>query len=323
MQKRCTSAMPSGQGGRSVGPALGTAEGIAEAEADAVGVAVTPASALAASSAVGTGTAGALVLVAEAAAAVADRPEQAEQAGGEEQGREEETHPRTAILVGNAPAVEDPFRPGMVSAPSHAMTPDFPSRHAAALALVTRLHHGPKRAGDVPTFSSTTSARVARRVPRGLALAATGEGVAEEREEAMVIAALGHDALEDTPVTAAELRPVFGDRGVALVQGMTNPIGDHDHGPYILQVAAAEEAVRVIKLSDLYDNCTGVAHCLFELGVPWAESFFLPVTRPMIAALEKTTFALYPRTAALLLGMVRTSLALLEDEVARYRAASA
>jgi hypothetical protein len=139
----------------------------------------------------------------------------------------------------------------------------------------------------------------------------------------MVIAALGHDALEDTPVTADELRPVFGDRGVALVQGMTNPIGDHDHGPYVLQVAAAEEAVRLIKLSDLYDNCTGVAYCLFALGVPWTEEFFLHVTRPMIAALEKTTFSLYPRTAALLFGMVRTSFALLEDEVARYRAASA
>jgi hypothetical protein len=43
----------------------------------------------------------------------------------------------------------------------------------------------------------------------------------------------------------------------------------------------------------------------------------------MVAALEKTTFPRYPRTAERLFGMVRTSLTLLQDEVARYRAASA
>lgn len=196
------------------------------------------------------------------------------------------------------------------------MTDDFAHRHAAALALVTRLHAGQKRAGDVPTFHHL--ARVSRVLQ--ITLAETGEGTPEERD-AMVIAALGHDALEDTSATADDLRPVFGDRSVVLVQGMTNPLGDHDHGPYIQQVAGAEEAVRLIKLSDLYDNTTSVTHCLFVLGVPWATSFFLPVTRPMIAALGGTAFSIYPRAAARLGAMVRTSMALLEDEIERFRAA--
>ena len=196
------------------------------------------------------------------------------------------------------------------------MSDDFATRHAAALALVTRLHEGQKRSGGVPTFHHL--ARVSRVLE--VTLCETGEGTREERE-AMILASLGHDAIEDTPVTADELRPVFGDRAVELIQGMTNTIGDHDHGPYIRQVTAAEEAVRVIKWSDLYDNTTGVVYNLFDLGVPWAESFYLPISRPMIAALSETAFTIYPKAAGRLAAMVRTSMRLLDDEIARFRAA--
>jgi hypothetical protein len=192
------------------------------------------------------------------------------------------------------------------------MEASYADRHAAALALVKRLHEGQTRSGGVPTFHHL--ARVSRVVEH--TLAATGEGTLVERE-AMAIAALGHDALEDTPATPADLLPVFGERCVTLIQGMTNPLGDHDHGPYVEQVAAAEEAVRLIKLSDLYDNTTGVVYCLFDLGVAWTEGFFLHVTRPMIAALDRTSFTLYPVAAARLRAMVGTSMRLLEDEVGR------
>jgi hypothetical protein len=195
-------------------------------------------------------------------------------------------------------------------------SPSFSQRHADALALVARLHAGQTRAEGVPALHHL--ARVSRVIQ--LALEATGEGTEAERE-AMIIAALGHDAIEDTEATAESLRPVFGDRCVEIIVGMTSPLGDADHGPYIRQMEAAEEPVRLVKLADLYDNTIGVVYGLKSLGLDWARGFFLPLTRPMVAALSRTTFPSYPKTASLLWPMVRTALVLLDDEIARFEAA--
>lgn len=194
---------------------------------------------------------------------------------------------------------------------------DYATRRAAALALIQRVHEGQTRAdGSVPAWHHLD--RVSRLLEQ--ALAESAEGTAEERES-IGLAGLGHDSLEDTEVTEAELENVFGRRGLELIVGMTNRLGDDDVAPYVRQVAAAEEGVRLIKLSDLYDNLTSVTFCLFVLKTPWAVDWFLPIVEPMIAAVMPTVFTTYPRAAERLKGMVRASHAMLKDEIARYQAA--
>lgn len=194
---------------------------------------------------------------------------------------------------------------------------DYASQRAEALALITRVHAGQTRAdGSVPAWHHLD--RVSRLLEQ--VLAESAEGTADDRD-AICLAGLGHDSLEDTEVTEAELEKAFGSRGLELIIGMTNRLGDDDVAPYVRQVAAAEEGVRLIKLSDLYDNLTSVTYCLFVLKTTWAEEWFLPIVEPMIAAVMPTAFTTYPHAAERLKGMVRASHAMLKDEIARYKAA--
>jgi hypothetical protein len=188
-------------------------------------------------------------------------------------------------------------------------------RRAKALALIKRVHAGQTRAdGSVPAWNHLD--RVSRLLE--LVLEEEGEGTAEERA-VIALAGIGHDALEDTEVTEDEMREAFGDRGLALVIGMTNREGDEDVRAYVRQVSTAEEGVRLIKLADLYDNCTSVCYDLFVLKPDWADGWFLPIVEPMIAAVLPTPFTTYARTAERLKGMVRSSHAMLKQEIARYR----
>jgi (p)ppGpp synthase/HD superfamily hydrolase len=179
-----------------------------------------------------------------------------------------------------------------------------------ALAFVQKKHRGQFRAGKVPVWHHLLRVSDLLR----LTLSDMKEGTPKERR-IIALAALGHDLLEDTKATDKEIATVFTKRGLELIHGMTNPHGDADHGPYIRAMASAEEAVRLIKLSDLYDNFTSVVHMLPTVGAQWTNSFFLPITMPMHAAIKKTTFTEYPKTAEHLIRLVDSSVQLLESEL--------
>lgn len=197
------------------------------------------------------------------------------------------------------------------------MPSDFPANKLAALAFVQQAHAGQTRAGDVPVWHHL--ARVSGILEQ--ALGETGEGTPDERA-AVILAGFGHDVLEDTDAAEAELAAVFGPRALAIIKGMTNTFGDDHPEPYVRQVAGAAEAVRLVKLADLADNCANVAYTLAFVGARWAEEFFLPIVRPMIDAILETDFAQYPLTAALLKSQVAVNYAVLLAETARFRDAA-
>src|SRR5688572_13418255 len=191
----------------------------------------------------------------------------------------------------------------------------YAERREKALALIKRVHEGQTRAdGSVPAWHHLD--RVSLLLE--MVLSETGEGTSDERED-IALAGIGHDAVEDTEVTNDELLDAFGERGLRLIEGMTNRLGDDDVAPYVRQVAAAEEGVRLIKLADLYDNCTSVLYDLFVLKPAWAEGWFLPIVEPMIEAVLPTEFTAYPVAAERLKAMVRNSRALLRNECIRYK----
>ena len=179
-----------------------------------------------------------------------------------------------------------------------------------ALLFVQKKHHGHFRGGGMPEWQHLL--RVSELLCH--TLSATKEGTASEWRM-IYLSALGHDLLEDTKATKKEIGAVFSLRGLALIEGMTNEIGDSDHSAYIQAMTNAEEAVRLIKLSDLYDNFTSVVFNLSFLGPKWTTSFLLPKVTPMHTAIKKTNFIRYKRTAEFLIKMVDSSAALLESEL--------
>ncbi|MEK9152432.1 MAG: hypothetical protein AAB692_03635 [Patescibacteria group bacterium] len=193
---------------------------------------------------------------------------------------------------------------------------DFADKKSAMLDLVQKYHAGQFRAGEVPVWHHL--ARVSGLLET--VLDATREGSASERED-VIIGALAHDSMEDTTVTPAELRAILGLHGLALVEGMTNRFGDDHPEPYVHQVVENEEGVRLIKLSDLFDNCTSVTFNLYALGTKWNDEYFLPIVRPMISAIMPTLFHAYPKTSEILKAMVRASYANLLEEHRRYKEA--
>lgn len=190
------------------------------------------------------------------------------------------------------------------------MRPNFKT----ALRYIQQKHRGQVRAGNVPVWYH--AARVSQLLR--LVLENEKEGSSAERT-AIIVAALGHDVLEDTNATEKEIAALFGSRGLKLIQGMTNPWGDNVHVPYVRKVASSEEGVRLIKLADLYDNMTSAMYNLHILGVKWAQGYFLPIVTPMWKAVTKTKFNTYKKSAGLLAGMVKISAKMFDEEMGRYK----
>lgn len=183
-----------------------------------------------------------------------------------------------------------------------------------ALDFAKKMHKGQFRAGHVPVWFHL--ARVSNLLSH--ILEESGEGTTEGRF-IISTAGLGHDILEDTKTTEEEVEAVFGRRGFKIIKGMTNIWGDKNVRPYVKQVSLAEEAVRLVKLADLYDNHISVVYNLHLLGLKWTLAYFLPVVTPMRLAVTKTKFKKFRKSAAKLIFLVNSSAFLLEKEIERYK----
>lgn len=183
-----------------------------------------------------------------------------------------------------------------------------------ALAYVQEKHRGQTQANDVPVWYHLT--RVSRRLD--YFLHHFNEGSLEERK-IITRAALGHDLLEDTTATLPEIEKIFGASGMKLIQGMTNEEGDEDVTKYVQKMATESEDVRLIKLSDLFDNITSVTVNFSVLGDEWIRSFFLRIVSPMVEVVTKTEFKKYPKTGEHLKLLVTQSHDLLLEIVEGFK----
>lgn len=178
-----------------------------------------------------------------------------------------------------------------------------------ALSFVQKKTRGQFRANGLPTWHHL--ARVSNILK--FTLNETKEG---NRQDKLLIplASLGHDLLEDTNSSEAEIKEIFEERGLFLIKGMTNWWGDKEKKLYIKQVINSEETVRIIKLADLYDNISDVTYNIKNLGLKWTDSYFLPIVNPMLQAVKKTKFKRYKKTSSLLIFMADAKLSLLLEE---------
>lgn len=133
--------------------------------------------------------------------------------------------------------------------------------------------------------------------------------------EALELAALGHDLLEDTPATENELRLSFGEHALQLIQEMTNREGDTHTAGYVAQMRDASEEARLIKYADLCDNLLNVSYGTRVLGRQWIHDYFLPIVDPMREALDLTSFKKFPKTANILRAAARLARAHLQQSI--------
>ena len=139
--------------------------------------------------------------------------------------------------------------------------------------------------------------------------------------EDLVLAALGHDLYEDTDVDRRDIRRSFSRRVDRWIEGMTNPHGDEDRAAYVAQIREAPEEVKLIKIADLIENTLTVAYGIQDLGIPWTESFFLPIVEEMAPVVTEASYTRYPKTAALLLPVLAFALERLRGNLRRFREA--
>lgn len=186
-------------------------------------------------------------------------------------------------------------------------TPQFKK----ALKFIQKHHGGQFRDNGLPAWHHLL--RVSRILSHTFDV--TKEGNNAQENLVIPLAALGHDIFEDTKATEKEVEKIFGARGLVLIKGMTNWRGDEEKPRYIKQVCASEEAVRLIKLADLCDNYTSVVYNIKALGVPWTQSYFLPIVSPMRSAIAKTKFKTFKKSAAILMTAIERAVILLDEEI--------
>jgi (p)ppGpp synthase/HD superfamily hydrolase len=182
------------------------------------------------------------------------------------------------------------------------------------LDLIKEKHFGQTHANNVPVWHHLE--RVSSRLKYLLDI--YNEGEIEERNK-IILSALGHDVLEDTNVTKEEIISSFANRGYEIIFGMTNESGDNDVRPYVKKVTNSEEAVRLIKLSDLLDNITSVTYNIAVLTPKWVDEYFLPIVTPMKVSVLTTSFDKYPKTGEYLKLSVECAYKILLDELNRFK----
>jgi len=78
-------------------------------------------------------------------------------------------------------------------------------------------------------------------------------GFSEFQNENLMIAALLHDLVEDTPITLNDIRKNFGEKVALIVKELTKPEkGDKEE--WIRSFENASEEAKIIKMADRIDN---------------------------------------------------------------------
>jgi (p)ppGpp synthase/HD superfamily hydrolase len=138
----------------------------------------------------------------------------------------------------------------------------------AAIELAARAHHGQVRKGtEIPYLVHP--------------LAVAAILIRARCPEQLVIAGILHDALEDTPLTAGEIRARFGPRVTDLVIGLSEPDKQAPwrerkaHTLAYLEHEAGEE-VLLVALADKLDNIRAVRTGLADDGERFWERFNRP-----------------------------------------------
>lgn len=112
----------------------------------------------------------------------------------------------------------------------------------------------------------------------------------------LLLGALGHDLLEDTSASAADITHRWGGEVLRYINGMTNTQGDNSFDEYIKHLKDASEEVLLIKLADILANTKNSIENTAALPPEWLSIFWIPLLDRYDKALLNKTFQKYPFT---------------------------
>jgi (p)ppGpp synthase/HD superfamily hydrolase len=104
-----------------------------------------------------------------------------------------------------------------------------------------------------------------------------------EAEYAMLGAALFHDLLEDTDATEAEIEAVAGTATLVYVRELTLSFRKRSLAEAVRPLESISEEGFLIKLADIYDNCSKSRFLVRESGESFYRGFYLPLMREYLA----------------------------------------
>jgi len=133
-----------------------------------------------------------------------------------------------------------------------------------ALIFAARAHRSQYRKGtDIPYITH----------PMAMAAMLVEMGCADE----LVVAALLHDVVEDTPVTLAEVETAFGPQVAELVQGVSEPdrsvSWEERKAQTLHKLREAPLAVKLLACADKLHNIRSLSRSYAEIGEPVWQRF--------------------------------------------------
>jgi len=122
----------------------------------------------------------------------------------------------------------------------------------------------------------------------------------DQTKKDLLIAATGHDSLEDTDTTKEEIKNLFGQQVLDFIKAMTNDVGDHDTSSYEQKMLNNPEEIRLLKMCDTIDNYTRICYRAKDNGPKFLKEKIMPIMENMTQKILKTEFTNYPTTASFL-----------------------
>jgi guanosine-3',5'-bis(diphosphate) 3'-pyrophosphohydrolase len=115
----------------------------------------------------------------------------------------------------------------------------------------------------------------------------------------VVLAAMGHDLLDDTDVTASQIGEQFGEQVRSWIETLSGQPG----ASQLQRIVEAGEEVRLIKWAALTDNMLAVTYGLHDVGHRWALEQFSPQIEAAREALRGAPFVRLHIAGAYLIGI--------------------
>jgi (p)ppGpp synthase/HD superfamily hydrolase len=127
----------------------------------------------------------------------------------------------------------------------------------------------------------------------------TAEATGAQREN-ILLAALGHDLLEDTSIDRSSLSGQFSDDVAALIWEVTNTRGDNHVSDYVEKLRTVSDAALLIKLADLAENTMNASYAVHENGTQATRYWEEALMRPQYEVLRSRACDTMPKSARLL-----------------------
>lgn len=145
------------------------------------------------------------------------------------------------------------------------------------------------------------------------------EEVPEDEIDDLLLGALGHDLLEDTETTSAEIEQLWGKKVLQYIEGMTNTKGDNDFDSYIEHLGAADEEIILIKLADILSNSNNSVERFTYLLPNWIDLFWLPLLERYRTTFFKREYKKYPQTAGAMINKIEENMKILRTLLSRVK----